>query len=38
MEGSCELWEPGMRHWPQFIELDEYVDEETGEIRLRGVQ
>ncbi len=37
LAGPCEVWEPGMEHWPQFIELDEYIDEKAGGIHKRGV-
>ncbi len=33
--GPCVDWKEGMPHWPQSIELDEYVDEETCELKLR---
>ena len=33
--GPCVEWQKGMAHWPQSIELDEYVDEETCQVCRR---
>ena len=35
LDGQCEEWVVGMPRWPQFIELDEYVDENTFSICRR---
>lgn len=35
LAGQCERWLPCMRPWPQSLELDEYVDEQTLDVRTR---